>query len=473
MIRCLIVDDSPTFRKVLRNILASAPGVQVVGEAADGAEAVQQTLALKPDVITMDVQMPRKDGLEAITEIMKRLPTPIVVVSAAAAGDDVTFRALEAGAVDVVEKPGADAVTMARRSEEIRQAVRAVAGLTLVTRHERTRRSSRELVGGRTTVDCIGIASSTGGPAALAKILSGLPPDFDIPILVVQHIAEGFVDALVRWLQSQCALQVKVAERGEEVVPGKVLVAPTGKHLMVSLGRVRLDDALPVRGFKPSGTVLFTAMAREYGANAAGLILTGMGTDGAAGLRLIRQRGGVTLAQGEASSVVFGMPREALESGAAEIAVELEEIVPVLRRLAGDEVTEVNLAAALATTPGTRKRLLLVDDAETILKMETLALKDAYDLVVARNGLEGLEAATREKPDGILMDYSMPVMTGGEALRALRKQDATRKIPVIMVTSETDPTLLKSCWDDGCQAIIRKPIDRAMLLQTVRRFVGA
>jgi two-component system chemotaxis response regulator CheB len=185
---------------------------------------------------------------------------------------------------------------------------------------------------------CIGIATSTGGPSALQRILSRLPADFPIPILVVQHIAETFVAGLVRWLGGQCKLQVKIAERGESLAAGKVLFAD-GRHLVASQGQVRLDDSPPVRGAKPSGTVLFASLAVQFGESAVGFILTGMGDDGCAGLKLLRERGGLTIAQAEAGCAVYGMPRMALETGAAELALPLDEIPLALLQLA-----EVNRA---------------------------------------------------------------------------------------------------------------------------------
>ena len=472
MIRCLIVDDSPSFRAVLRGLLASAPGVEVVGEAADGASAVAQTAALRPDVVTMDVQMPHTDGLAAIAQIMERTPTPIVVISAvAAAGEPAHFQALELGAVEVCSKPNAqDPALFARQAEQLRLAVRAVAGVKLVTRIPRSRPRA---VSGPQPVDpasrgtgpaVLALAASTGGPPALARILSALPADFPLPVVVVQHIAEGFEAGLVRWLATHSKLRIKLAEHGERLAPGTVLLAPGNRHLMLSLGRVRLDDGPPVRGSRPSATVLFASLAREYGGRAAGVVLTGMGDDGAAGLKLVRQQGGRTFAQGEASCVVNGMPRAAVQAGAAEQVLELDELAQALARLG---------ARPEPASRSARKRLLLVDDTETIVELERLALADRYELLVARNGQEALELAQREIPDGILMDYSMPVMNGGEALRALRARPSTREIPVIMVTSEQDPHILESCWQGGCRAIVAKPLDRAALLVAVQRHVPA
>jgi two-component system chemotaxis response regulator CheB len=360
MIRCLVADDSRAFRAILRTILARAPEVEVVGEAADGAEAVSKVLSLRPDVVTMDVRMPGKDGLVAIDEIMRIAPTPIVVISAEAGPErqEIAFRALDLGAIEVLAKPRSDgAGRFEREAEAIRLAVRSVAGLKLVTRHRRPFRAAATpapaaaarprpaappplaaaappVRGAGAAARVLGIAASTGGPAGLARILKALPREFPLPVLVVQHIAQGFEAGLVHWLSAESALPVKLADEGEPLRPGAVLFAPEGRHLVLSGGMVRFTDAPPVGGFRPSGTVLLSSLARELGPAAAGLVLSGMGEDGAAGLAEIRARGGWTAAQGPGTSVVFGMPRAAIERGAAALTLELDDVAPALVRLA-------------------------------------------------------------------------------------------------------------------------------------------
>jgi len=354
MIRCLVVDDSRAFRAILRTILAVAPDVEVVGEAGDGDDAIQKVRSLRPDVVTMDVRMPGKDGLAAIEEIMQVAPTPIVVVSAEAGPEkqELSFWALELGAIEVLAKPRADGPgRFEREAEAIRTAVRAVAGLRLATRHRRRvlrPPASPGAPGPRPAFTIgaalprasepgarvLGVAASTGGPAALARVLRALPPDFSLPILVVQHIAPGFERGLAHWLGAETRLTVKIAEDREPVRAGKVYLGSEGRHLVVQRGAIRLVDGPAVHGFRPSGTTLLDALAREYGAGAAGLVLSGMGEDGADGLRAVRDRGGWTAAQGPASSVVFGMPRAAIDRGAARLTLELDEIAPALIRLA-------------------------------------------------------------------------------------------------------------------------------------------
>jgi len=360
MIRCLVADDSRTFRAILRTVLARAPGVEVVAEAADGREAVQKVVALRPDVVTMDVRMPGMDGLAAIAEIMERAPTPVIVVSAEAGPDRqrLAFEALALGAIEVLSKPRSDAAAFEHDAEAIRSAVRAVAGLKLVTRHRRGTplprpppaaaasprvkpdpgrppprdRAAPAATGASAVV--VGVVGSTGAPPVIASMLKGLPAGFLAPVLVVQHIAAGFEAGLAQWLSSEGRRPVKVAEDGEPLRLGATYLALEGRHLVVRSGILHLTDDPPIRGFRPSGTVLLDALAHEYGPAGAGVVLTGMGDDGADGLRAMRARGAATAAQGPASSVVFGMPKVAIEAGGAAETVEADDLAGWLRKVA-------------------------------------------------------------------------------------------------------------------------------------------
>jgi two-component system chemotaxis response regulator CheB len=346
MLHSLVVDDSATARALIVAILQSDPGIQVVGEGKDGVEAVELTQKLRPQVITMDLRMPRLDGFEATKEIMITVPTPIVIVTASTERTEVeiAMHALRAGAVAVLRKPrGPGSPGFEEEAQKLVATVKSMAEVKVV-RHwrpgpsaavslrppERTRvagalPSVSRAAGPRCAV--VAIATSTGGPAALQRMLGALPGDFSAPILVVQHITPGFTPGLAAWLNTVCDLQVKVAEPGERLAPHTVYLAPDDRHLGVAgPGLVTLSSAPPVGGFRPSGTFLFESVARAFGPAAVGVILTGMGDDGVVGLRAVRQAGGRVLGQDEKSCVVFGMPGAAAAAGQVNEVLALDAI---------------------------------------------------------------------------------------------------------------------------------------------------
>lgn len=351
-IRVLVAEDSSTARRLLVEVLRGDPAFEVVGEASNGAEAIERAVALAPDLITMDVHMPLVDGLDATKAIMREAPTPILIVSAAATPGDVelSLSATQAGALMVVEKPGdprseqfeqqrAQLLAMARAMAEVKVVRRWGAGgdggARAPRRARATPRSAGVRRGGAGTVDLVAIGTSTGGPAALHRIFIDLPRDFPAPILVVQHIARGFVSGLASWLGANCSLSVTVAADGEPLVPGTVYLAPDGRHLGVTADRrVRLSDAAPIGGFRPSVDHLFESCARVLGGSVVAVVLTGMGRDGADGLRAVRAAGGRVLAQDEASSVVFGMAQEAVQAGVVHELLSLEALPHRLVELA-------------------------------------------------------------------------------------------------------------------------------------------
>lgn len=338
MIRVLVVDDSLTVRARLAEVIQAAPGFEVVGQAQDGQEAVEKCCALRPDVMTLDMALPRMTGVQATVEIMSRNPTPILIVSASTNRGDLlrTYDALAAGAVDVLEKPLADAGDW---EAELLARLRLVARVRVIT-HLRGR-ATRHQVPSRTPAletarspSVVGIGASTGGPAALQAILSALPADFPLPLLIVLHIGAAFESALPEWLQHHAALPVRNARDGEPLPPRGVVLAPAGRHLRLRAGRLCYSDEPPRYSCKPSVDVLFESLAQELGARAIGCLLTGMGRDGAAGLLTMRARGAQTAAQDEASSVVYGMPAEAARLGAAQAILPLAEVAPWLVRKA-------------------------------------------------------------------------------------------------------------------------------------------
>jgi two-component system, chemotaxis family, protein-glutamate methylesterase/glutaminase len=338
VIRVLIVDDSAVLRQQIRFILQTDPALQVVGEARNGEEAISLARQLRPNVITMDLRMPKMDGFGAIRSIMAENPTPIVVISSDATDphDEMVTQALKMGAVSVLRKPGGitDPGYKAMAGKIIDQ-VKLMSQVKVVTR-SRTLTSppaeahppasvARAVPSQKT--ELLAIGSSTGGPAALYRVLSGLPASCPVPVVIVQHIALGFISGLASWLAGGCPLQVKVGEHGERLQAGTVYLGADGTHMVVdSYGRIRLRQGETVDGHRPSVTVLFRSVAESYGPSAMGVILTGMGADGASGLKAMRDSGAITIGQDQASCVVFGMPKEAIALGAVKHVVPLDKI---------------------------------------------------------------------------------------------------------------------------------------------------
>ena len=325
-VRVLIVDDSPVARAVLKHVLEADADIRVVGMAATGYEAVEMTATLRPDVVTMDLVMPGMDGMKATEEIMAHNPTPILFLSAFVGREGVCTRSdvLAAGALDVVEKPSTmpDPQWESEADALVRK-VKSLARVPVVTHMHRARRESDRsrpaAVDARRAMQVVAIGASTGGPKVVEDLLSSLPAGYGASVIVIQHMADPFIGAMVTSLRRRCALRIKVAETGDRLLPGTVLIAPPEAHLTVLAGgRVHIEAGAPVRGFRPSIDVTFASIARIYGSRGCGVLLTGMGADGAAGLLAIREAGGTTLVQDEATCAVFGMPRAAIDLGAAQ-----------------------------------------------------------------------------------------------------------------------------------------------------------
>ncbi|MEO6528247.1 MAG: chemotaxis-specific protein-glutamate methyltransferase CheB [Gemmatimonadaceae bacterium] len=355
MIRVLVAEDSATARALLVSLLSAEPDITVVGEARTGVEAVEMAEALLPDIITMDVQMPELDGIEATRQIMTRSPRPILVVSSAAESDiELSLEATRSGALMVIAKPkGVESAAFNSDRRQLVSMVRALAQVKVVRRHGSTATPPSRfggatpaafpssLAAGRRSTqafELLAIAASTGGPAALKIILSKLPATFPIPILVVQHIARGFSGGLAHWLSSESPIGVKLADLGEEARAGMAYLAPDDRHIGIRRGvsgglRIQLDNAAPIGTFRPSATYLFRSCAEQVGRGLLSVILTGMGDDGVDGLRTVRQKGGHVIAQDEASSVIYGMPREAQHAGVVDQIVSLDDLPRRLREL--------------------------------------------------------------------------------------------------------------------------------------------
>ena len=346
-IRALVVEDSLTVRRRIVEVLSADPDITVVGEAGDGRMAIEMCQALRPSVMTLDMMLPVMTGLSATEYIMAHCPTPILIVSSSLNRGGVfrTFEALAAGAVDVLEKPSGEEPPGEWEARLVAR-VKLVSRIAVIT-HPRAMMQRLPEPGPGTlpsarpagTRAVVAIGASTGGPGAVAQVLRGLSPDFPLPIVAVIHIGPMFAKALIQWLDAESPLRVVEATDGVPLAePGsaRVFMAPADRHLVLRGGRLRLSDAPERHSCRPSVDELFESVALDAGPGAIGCLLTGMGKDGARGLLAIRDSGGATVAQDEASCVVYGMPREAALLGAASRVLPLAEIASELSRLAGN-----------------------------------------------------------------------------------------------------------------------------------------
>ncbi|MET0556004.1 MAG: chemotaxis response regulator protein-glutamate methylesterase [Vicinamibacteria bacterium] len=337
MIRVLIVDDSAFVRKALSRMLGSAGDIEVVGTAVDGQDGVEKVLELRPDVVTLDVKMPRLDGLEALRRIMSECPTAVLLLSSLTGeGADVTLRGLDLGALDFVDKSSVEGhMNLLSLADELVEKVR---GLAKAQRRAPIPAPSAQLPlpeFARQRAELVVIGTSTGGPAALQTVIPALPADLRVPVLVVQHMPIGFTRSLAERLDQRSDLMVREARDGEPLAAGRVLIAPAGRHLKIHRvqgeARIHLDyeplDAL----HRPSVDVSMQSAARAYGAAVLGVVLTGMGADGVEGLRSIRAAGGRTLAESEDTCVIYGMPKAAIEAGVVHRVAPLGRIADEIK----------------------------------------------------------------------------------------------------------------------------------------------
>lgn len=346
-VRVLVVEDSRVIAEFLTHVLNADPGIEVVGLAMDGEEAVVAAQRTRPDVITMDIHMPKVNGFDATRKIMETCPAPIVIVSGSvnAAEVAVTFRAIEAGAVAAVERPNVtDAHGDGAAVKQLVDTVKLMSEVKVVRRWRRTQFDSvphpiptpaiRKLPY-PAQAQVVAIGASTGGPLVLQTVLARLPKHFSLPLLMVQHMAPGFVGGFAEWLADTSKYPVRVAHEGEVLLPGHAYVAPDDAHLGVrSDRRVLLSKADREHGLRPAVSFLFRSVEQTFGSAVIGVLLTGMGRDGASELRDLKSAGAITIAQDEASSVVHGMPGEAIQLGAATYVLPPEAIAETLVDLA-------------------------------------------------------------------------------------------------------------------------------------------
>lgn len=333
-IKVLVVDDSLVAREMIITILSLDKDIEIVGQAKNGVEAVEMTENLRPDLITMDIHMPCMNGLEAIEQIMAYFPTPILVVTASVIKEDVdlTFEALRAGALDVVEKPASENwIGISSIGKDLIRRVKLLSQIEVITHLKGKKRQPTLPIKGimkeAAEFKVIGIAASTGGPSALLEILGSLPEDFPGSIAIVQHITDGFAQGLVEWLNRESKIKVKVAEEEDRLNQGVAFVAPNRFHMTVSKdGTIELNKRPPVSGHRPSADILLPSIASAFRDKSIGVILTGMGKDGAKGLQAIKEQGGVTISQSEETCVVFGMPKAAIDMNVVDKVLPIDRI---------------------------------------------------------------------------------------------------------------------------------------------------
>ena len=344
--RVLIVDDSAFMRKVLEEMIRTDPRLEVVGQAKDGREAIAMAQTLQPDVLTMDINMPRMDGLEATQHIMTQNPRPILIVSSESRqGAASTLRALELGAIDFVTKPSsAIDLDMKTVRDELLTKLRMAAKVRVVRtagKHDSSApvdvksplSSMKDLGTGDAQHPLVMIAASTGGPATLMRLMPKFPKNFPAPVVLVQHMPATFTSQLSVQLTEVSKIRVKEAENNEALLPGTFYVCPGSHHLRISLaGRIKLDDGERISGYRPNADVAFESAAAYAGSNVIAVVLTGMGNDGAKGVQIVKAARGLVLAQDEATSVIFGMPAEAIRTGVVDQVVGIDDMYAAIEK---------------------------------------------------------------------------------------------------------------------------------------------
>lgn len=488
--RVLIVDDSSLSREVLRRTLELDPHLSVVGEAKTGEEAVTLVRALRPSLVTMDLNMPGMGGLKAIEVIMRERPTPIVVISerSSTSGVDLNYEALSRGALELVPK----SAVFGAGDEEVRRFIERLRLLAESGLEDDERPPARPAPAPPIPVSTekpllLGIGASTGGPRALAKLLSSLPRDFPLPIAVVQHMAEDFFDSFVRFLRDASGHPVEQATASTRFEAGKVYVAPPRQELFVRENlTVKLLPPPPNSIISPSVDSLFFSMATALKGRSIGVLLTGMGDDGAQGLLRMRRMGARTIIQDKASCAVFGMPRAAMELGAAEHVISLNLIAPFLTQVAkGGEAPSIPPPSApiftarppaapapapVAAPAREKKRVLVVDDQASDLEIAKVTLQRAgFDVLTLDNPLMLARTLRRNVVDVVVLEPELKTMKGAVVVQTLRTH-GLGTVPICLWSTADENTLstrLRECQASGS---VRKG-DPAALVRAVSKLV--
>ncbi|MEW5741557.1 MAG: chemotaxis-specific protein-glutamate methyltransferase CheB [Myxococcota bacterium] len=471
-LRVLIVDDSALSRQALKQVLELDPGLQVAGEAKTGEEAIALVRAMRPDLVTMDLNMPGMGGLKAIEAIIRERRLPIVVISerSSTAGVDLNYEALSRGALELVPKSavfGAVADDARRFAERMRQLAEA-----------QGTRDSKPAVAPKPTETAppheppaiLGVGASTGGPRSLAKVLGELPKDYPLPIAVVQHMADDFFDSFVRFLGDASGRKVIQAESGILMQPGVVHVAPPRQELFVRDNlMIRLTPAPPTARITPSVDSLFFSLASSFRARGLGVLLTGMGDDGAEGLLRMRRVGARTVVQDRASCAVFGMPKAAIEVGAAEVVLSLDEIPRYLV-----EVTKKTPSARQPSVPALvpeKRRVLLVDDDAHAMEASRKALVDAgFEVHLSDNPLMVAGVLRRTPMDLVLLEPELRTMKGAVVMQALRTHGQV-VVPVFLHSRLPVAELRAKASELGAAGFVRKG-ELATMVREVTSFLG-
>jgi two-component system chemotaxis response regulator CheB len=471
--RVLIVDDSALSREVLRRTLELDAHLSVVGEAKTGEEAVTLVRALKPDLVTMDLNMPGMGGLKAIEVLMRERPTPIVVISerSSTSGVDLNYEALSRGALELVPK----SAVFGAGDEEVRRFVerlRMLAEAGLDEEEKPAQQAPAPPIPVSTEKPLLlGIGASTGGPRALAKLLSSLPRDFPLPIAIVQHMAEDFFDSFVRFLKDASGHPVEQATPATKFEPGKVYVAPPRQELFVRENlTVKLLPPPPNSIISPSVDSLFFSMATALKGRSIGVLLTGMGDDGAQGLLRMRRMGARTIVQDKVSCAVFGMPRAAMELGAAEHVMALQAIAPFLTQaVKGGEGPSLPLPSAppmgarsppaAAPSPAAppppardKKTVLILDDGASDLELARVTLQRAgFEVLVLDNPLMLARTLRRNVVDVVVLEPELKTMKGAVVVQTLRSH-GLGTVPIALWSSADENTLslrMRECQASG------------------------